>query len=231
MAVGAVHDVATPPLAQPGYVEQLVHQPGGHRRPRHPRRPPVGEREPEAVVLPSRGDDLAVATGRRTRAPRRGHARSSAGGIPSWPSRPCSPQRARTRRSGVDHEDRAAGAGQHGNPVQPGGTAAEHHDPPRRTESRGDGTPERRRIPASAGRAAARAAAARRGPPHDPPSRPSAARAGGGTSAARLTSGAVQRGHPGAAGRHRADRDESGEAAPGDLAPAVAGVTLTVRWR
>ena len=51
VAVGAVHDVASPPLRQPRYVGQLVHQPGGHQQPACPHRPAVGEGEAEAAFL------------------------------------------------------------------------------------------------------------------------------------------------------------------------------------
>ena len=124
-----MHDVATPPLPQPGYVGQLVHQPGGHQQPARPHRPAVGEREPEAVVLPGRGDDLAgddlsavpphlgaaalQQLGRRDPVVAQQSVHTLGGCV--------------ARRPGVDHQDRAAGPGQHQRSVQPGGAAAEHH--------------------------------------------------------------------------------------------------------
>ncbi len=130
MAVGAVHDVATPPLPQPGYVGQLVHQPGGHQQPARPHRPAVGEREPEAVVLPRRGDDLAGDDLSAVPAHLGAAALQQLGGRdPVVAQQAVHPLGRRVaRRSGVDHQDRAAGAGQHQGPVQPGGAATEHHD-------------------------------------------------------------------------------------------------------
>ena len=128
VAVGAVQDVAGPPVAEPGDVRQLVAQPGRDQQP--PRRDPltVGEEDPEPAaavgheVGDGAGDDLAAVP--RDLVPAGGEQlggwQAVAGEVAVHVG-----GRGVARLARVDHEDLAAGAGEDQGCGQAGGASAD----------------------------------------------------------------------------------------------------------
>ena len=129
VAVGAVQDVAGPPLAQPRDVGELVAQAGGDQEAPCRDPLPVGEEDPEAgSAVGHQVGDGAVRRSRRrsssTSSPADGQQlggrETVAGEVAVHVG-----GRGVARRAGVDHEDAAPGAGEDQGGGQAGGASAD----------------------------------------------------------------------------------------------------------
>ena len=130
VAVGAVQDVAGPPIAEPGDVGQLVAQAGGDQE--SPRRDPlpVLEQDPEparpsgtsSVTVPATISPPYAVTSSPAGREQLGGREAVAGEVAVHVG-----GRRVARLAGVDHQDLAAGPGEDQGCGQAGGAAADDH--------------------------------------------------------------------------------------------------------